>query len=163
MKIIQFGNQTRNFFKFFIPYARELHKSTNGGTRRRNGSSNLCMPGSSDPSFVKGKVVLCDRGVNARVVKGEVVKEAGGVGMILANTAASGEELVTHSHLIPTVAVGMKVGDVIRVYVWSSDKKATTVLSFGGTVLNVWSTGRRRWWRRLALVVGYGNAANHEA
>ncbi|XP_021714988.1 subtilisin-like protease SBT1.8 [Chenopodium quinoa] len=108
-----------------------------GGNGRRNGSSNLCMPGSLDSSLVKGKVVLCDRGVNARVEKGEVVKEAGGVGMILANTAASGEELVADSHLLPAVAVGMKMGDEIREYVRSAGNKATAVLSFGGTVLNV--------------------------
>ncbi|KAK9715649.1 hypothetical protein RND81_06G179500 [Saponaria officinalis] len=102
-----------------------------------NGSSNLCLPGTLDPSMVKGKVVLCDRGINARVEKGEVVKEAGGVGMILANTAASGEELVADAHLIPAVAVGMKNGNVIREYVRRSGKAATAVLSFGGTVLNV--------------------------
>ncbi|CAI9100737.1 OLC1v1037901C1 [Oldenlandia corymbosa var. corymbosa] len=101
-----------------------------------NTSSNLCLPGSLDPTQVKGKVVLCDRGVNARVEKGAVVKEAGGVAMILANTAASGEELVADSHLLPAVAVGKKLGDVIREYVRTS-KKPTAVLSFGGTVVNV--------------------------
>ncbi|CAO2823157.1 unnamed protein product [Amaranthus hypochondriacus] len=108
-----------------------------GNSGRRNGSSNLCMSGSLDPSLVQGKVVICDRGVNPRVEKGEVVKEAGGVGMILANTAANGEELVADSHLLPAVAVGLKVGDEIREYVRMAGKKATAVLSFGGTVLNV--------------------------
>ncbi|KAK9697326.1 hypothetical protein RND81_08G030300 [Saponaria officinalis] len=104
---------------------------------KTNGSSNLCLPGSLNPSLVKGKVVICDRGINARVEKGEVVKEAGGVGMILANTAASGEELVADAHMIPAVAVGMKVGNVIREYVRKAGNKATAMLSFGGTVLNV--------------------------
>ncbi|KAK6944734.1 Peptidase S8/S53 domain [Dillenia turbinata] len=49
-------------------------------------SCNLCLPGSLDPSWVRGKIVLCDRGVNARVEKGRVARDAGGVGMILANT-----------------------------------------------------------------------------
>nr|GEY53657.1 hypothetical protein [Tanacetum cinerariifolium] len=61
--------------------------------------------------LVKGKLVFCDRGVNPRVEKGQVVKEAGGVGMLLGNTAESEEELVADSHLLPTVAVGMKIGD----------------------------------------------------
>jgi hypothetical protein len=56
--------------------------------------------------------------------------------MILANTAESGEELVADSHLLPAVAVGRKVGDVIREYVMS-DPNPTAVLSFGGTVLDV--------------------------
>lgn len=99
-------------------------------------SSNLCMPGSLDPTVVTGKIVVCDRGVNARVEKGEVVKEAGGVGMILANTEASGEELVADSHLLPAVAVGRKMGDIIREYV-KTTRNPMAVLSFGGTVLNV--------------------------
>ena len=37
-----------------------------------NGSSNLCLPGSLNPIKAKGKVVLCDRGVNARVENREV-------------------------------------------------------------------------------------------
>lgn len=100
-----------------------------------NGSANLCLPGSLEPEFVRGKVVICDRGINARVEKGAVVRDAGGIGMILANTAASGEELVADSHLLPAVAVGKKAGDKIREYAKSANPKA--FLTFGGTVLNV--------------------------
>ena len=39
-----------------------------------------------DPAKVAGKIVVCDRGANARVNKSLAVKEAGGVGMILVNT-----------------------------------------------------------------------------
>ncbi|RAL51150.1 hypothetical protein DM860_005506 [Cuscuta australis] len=99
-------------------------------------SGNLCLRGSLDPKLVRGKVVLCDRGSNPRVEKGEVVKEAGGVGMIIANTEASGEELVADSHLLPAVAVGRTAGDAIRDYV-KRTKNPTAVLGFGGTVLNV--------------------------
>ncbi|KAK4266084.1 hypothetical protein QN277_027056 [Acacia crassicarpa] len=101
-----------------------------------NSSTSMCMPGSLDPSVVRGKVVICDRGINARVEKGAVVRDAGGVGMILANTAASGEELVADSHLLPALEVGRKVGDEIREYV-RTDPNPTAILSFGGTVLNV--------------------------
>lgn len=101
-----------------------------------NSSSNLCLAGSLDPTIVRGKVVVCDRGISARVEKGAVVRDAGGVGMILANTAATGEELVADSHLLPAMAVGRKVGDIIRKYV-ETDKNPTAVLRFGGTVLNV--------------------------
>ncbi|KAF7850202.1 hypothetical protein BT93_L5748 [Corymbia citriodora subsp. variegata] len=101
-----------------------------------NISGDLCLPGSLDPALTRGKVVLCDRGVNARVEKGQVVRDAGGVGMILANTAANGEELVADSHLIPAVAVGRKMGDVIREYV-KGNASPRAVLSFRGTVVNV--------------------------
>ncbi|BAT76884.1 Subtilisin-like protease [Vigna angularis] len=101
-----------------------------------NSSSSICMPGSLDPETVRGKVVVCDRGLNARVEKGTVVRDAGGVGMILANTAMSGEGLVADSHLVAAVAVGENAGDEIREYA-SLDPNPTAVLTFGGTVLNV--------------------------
>lgn len=101
-----------------------------------NHSANICMAGSLDPALVRGKVVICDRGISARVEKGKVVRDAGGIGMILANTAESGEELVADSHLLPAVAVGNTIGDEIREY-GSSDRNPTAVLSFGGTILNV--------------------------
>ncbi|CAJ1940517.1 unnamed protein product [Sphenostylis stenocarpa] len=103
---------------------------------RSNSSSSICMPGSLDPEAVRGKVVVCDRGLNARVEKGTVVRDAGGVGMILANTAMSGEGLVADSHLVAAVAVGESAGDEIREYALL-DPNPTAVLSFGGTVLNV--------------------------
>ncbi|KAE8678735.1 RING-box protein 1a-like [Hibiscus syriacus] len=70
-----------------------------------NSSSILCLTGSLDPALVRGKVVVCDRGTNARVEKGAVELDAGGIGMILANTPVSGEELVADSHLLPAVAI----------------------------------------------------------
>ncbi|CAL0314618.1 unnamed protein product [Lupinus luteus] len=103
---------------------------------KSNQSSSICTPGSLDSKLVRGKVVVCDRGVNARVEKGVVVKKAGGVGMILANTAQNGEESVADRHVLPAVAVGEITGDKIREYV-GSDPNPTVVLSFGGTVLNV--------------------------
>jgi hypothetical protein len=99
-------------------------------------ASKLCLSGTLDPASVRGKIVLCDRGVNARVEKGAVVKAAGGAGMVLANTAASGEELVADSHLLPAVAVGKLTGDKIRDYA-ARGGKPMAMLSFGGTILGV--------------------------
>jgi hypothetical protein len=47
----------------------------------------LCFSGTLDPAKVAGKIVACDRGVNARTDKSLAVMQAGGVGMILMNTA----------------------------------------------------------------------------
>nr|CAB3494819.1 unnamed protein product [Digitaria exilis] len=104
----------------------------------RDNASKLCLSGTLDPAAVRGKIVLCDRGVNARVEKGAVVKAAGGAGMVLANTAASGEELVADSHLLPAVAVGRTVGDKVREYASrGGGGRPMAMLSFGGTVLGV--------------------------
>lgn len=96
--------------------------------------SKFCYPGKLDPSKVKGKIVLCDRGGNARVEKGSAVKLAGGAGMILENLADSGEELIADSHLIPATMVGEKAGDKIRSYV-RSDPEPTATIIFRGTVV----------------------------
>ena len=54
-----------------------------------------------DPAKVAGKIVICDRGVTARVSKSVAVLEAGGVGMILVNVTAS--SLNADFHFVPTV------------------------------------------------------------
>ncbi|XP_019195343.1 PREDICTED: subtilisin-like protease SBT1.7 isoform X2 [Ipomoea nil] len=97
---------------------------------------NLCIDGSLDGEKVKGKIVLCDRGVNARVDKGAVVKAAGGAGMVLANTALQGEELVADAHLLPATSVGQKSGDAIKTYLFSDPNPTATIL-FQGTKVGV--------------------------
>jgi hypothetical protein len=47
----------------------------------------LCLAGSLDPAKVKDKIVVCTTGVNGKVEKGLVVKQAGGIGMVLCNDA----------------------------------------------------------------------------
>ena len=56
-----------------------------------------------DPAKVNGKIVLCERGVTARVNKSLAVSEAGGVGVVLANPSAN--SLNADFHYVPTVHV----------------------------------------------------------
>ncbi|CAD6237223.1 unnamed protein product [Miscanthus lutarioriparius] len=73
------------------------------GTKSRRQHSahwSLCLPGSLDPDKVKGKIVVCVRGVNARVEKGFVVKQAGGVGMVLCNDASTGDTVLADAHVL---------------------------------------------------------------
>ncbi|KAJ4706142.1 Subtilisin-like protease [Melia azedarach] len=98
--------------------------------------SSLCLEGTLDPRTVAGKIVICDRGISPRVQKGKVVKDAGGIGMILSNTAANGEELVADCHLLPAVAVGEIEGKEIKRYA-STSPKATATLTFLGTRLGI--------------------------
>jgi subtilisin family serine protease len=96
--------------------------------------SRLCIQGELDPKKVTGKIVLCERGSNARVAKGAAVKQAGGAGMILANTEESGEELIADSHLVPATMVGQTFGDKIKYYV-KTDPSPTATILFRGTVI----------------------------
>ncbi|KAL8466418.1 hypothetical protein ACS0TY_035494 [Phlomoides rotata] len=104
-------------------------------------SSSLCLEGSLDPNVVKGKIVLCDRGINSRAAKGEVVKKSGGVGMILANGVFDGEGLVADCHVLPATAVGAEAGDEIRKYIQSASRSKsstpTATIIFRGTRLHV--------------------------
>jgi subtilisin family serine protease len=76
----------------------------------------LCMPDTLDPAKVGGKVVLCLRGVNDRIEKSQVVKAAGGVGMILYNPSDA-QDTDTDIHWVPSVHVnktdGLKVKQAI--------------------------------------------------
>jgi subtilisin family serine protease len=120
------GNSLPGTLTPFI-YAANASNSTNG---------NLCMMGTLTPEKVAGKIVLCDRGQNARVQKGAVVKAAGGIGMVLANTDANGEELVADAHLLPATAVGEKNGDAIKSYLHSDPNPTATIL-FEGTKVGI--------------------------
>ncbi|CAA0836660.1 Subtilisin-like protease SBT1.7 [Striga hermonthica] len=97
-----------------------------------------CQIGYLIPELVKGKIVVCDRGINDRVEKGLAVKYAGGAGMILANTKDNREEILADAHILPAIAVGQIAGDEIKKYIYSSQNnnlKAT--FQFGGTRLGV--------------------------
>jgi subtilisin family serine protease len=76
-----------------------------------------------DPAKVAGKIVFCDRGVTARVNKSLAVQEAGGVGMVLANTSAS--SLNADFHSVPSVHVSHLDRPAIKAYVATPGATAT--------------------------------------
>ncbi|XP_062194834.1 subtilisin-like protease SBT1.5 [Phragmites australis] len=102
-------------------------------------SASMCLDGSLDPAAVRGKILVCDRGVNSRAAKGDVVHRAGGVGMVLANGVFDGEGLVADCHVLPATAVGAASGEKLRKYIASSTKQrpATGTILFEGTHLGV--------------------------
>ena len=93
-----------------------------------------CYMGSLEPSKVQGKIVVCDRGGNARVEKGSAVKLAGGLAMIMANTEESGEELLADAHLLAATMVGQTAGDKIKEYI-KLIPYPTATIEFRGTVI----------------------------
>ena len=83
----------------------------------------LCAIGSLDPSVVTGKIVVCDRGIYARVDKSYAVMEAGGIGMVLANVTPA--SINADLHYVPTVHVDEVAGDAIRAYAQTDGATAT--------------------------------------
>ncbi|KAI4354954.1 hypothetical protein L6164_003774 [Bauhinia variegata] len=95
--------------------------------------SQFCIRGSLDPKLVRGKIVVCDRGINGRTQKGESVKMAGGAGMLLINSENEGEELFADPHVLPATSLGASAGKAIRGYIISA-KRPTASISFKGTM-----------------------------
>ena len=90
-----------------------LIDSANAGLPGQDGT--LCVSGTLDPAKVTGKIVLCQRGVNARLDKSLAVKEAGGVGMILWNPSPNSLDADFHS--VPSIAVDTPTGQAVKAYI----------------------------------------------
>ncbi|XP_042008706.1 subtilisin-like protease SBT5.6 isoform X1 [Salvia splendens] len=98
--------------------------------------SGQCLPGSLSSKTAKGKIVLCLRGNGTRVGKGMEVKRAGGIGFILGNSLANGDELAADAHILPATAVNYQNSLKIMDYIHSS-KTPTAYIVPGTTVLDI--------------------------
>ena len=83
----------------------------------------LCVPGSLDPADVTGKIVLCDRGVIARIDKSLAVKQAGGAGMVMTNTSPIGTN--ADLHFVPTVHLESTDRAAVKAYAATPGATAT--------------------------------------
>ena len=63
---------------------------------------------------------MCIRGKNARVEKGEAVRRAGGVGLVLANDEASGNEMIADAHVLLATHITYTDGIALLVYLNST-------------------------------------------
>jgi subtilisin family serine protease len=90
------------------------------------GEPELCFSGTLDPAKVAGKIVLCKRGVNARVDKSLAVQEAGGAGMILYN-ASDAQEFDADFHFVPTIHINNTNGLAIKSYIASAGSPTASI------------------------------------
>ncbi|XP_049398859.1 subtilisin-like protease SBT1.1 [Solanum stenotomum] len=93
----------------------------------------FCTNGTLSSRLVKGKIVVCEKGINARAEKGEQVKIAGGAGMIMVNRVDEGDELYADAHVLPATSLGASAGITIKNYI-NLTKTATASIKFEGTV-----------------------------
>ncbi|EEF40155.1 Xylem serine proteinase 1 precursor, putative [Ricinus communis] len=89
--------------------------------------TNQCLPNSLSPDKVKGKIVLCMRGAGMRVGKGMEVKRAGGVGYILGNSPANGNDVSVDAHVLPGTAVTSDQAIEILKYIKSTENPTATI------------------------------------
>ncbi|MCB0044279.1 MAG: S8 family serine peptidase [Caldilineaceae bacterium] len=92
----------------------------------------LCL-GSFAAGTFDGEIVVCDRGVNARVDKGLNVMEGGAGAMILGNTE-EGQGLMNDVHYLPAIHVDVDVANPLREWLAGGDSHMGTIT---GAVLDV--------------------------
>ena len=88
-----------------------------------------CFANALDSTAAIGKIVVCDRGVTARVDKSAEVKRVGGVGMVLLNTSAAANNLVADFHSVPAVHLALAERASIYAYVTGAGAAATGTIS----------------------------------
>lgn len=81
-----------------------------------NTAARLCFLGALDPAKVAGKIVVCDRGTNARVEKSQEVFNRGGAGMILVNASAAANDTIEDAHFVSTVHLPLANRAAVRDY-----------------------------------------------
>lgn len=84
------------------------------------GEALLCKAGTLDPKKAKGKILVCLRGDNARVDKGEQAALVGAVGMVLANNEVSGNEILADPHVLPASQINYSDGLALFSYINST-------------------------------------------
>lgn len=90
-------------------------------------SSGMCLNPFPAGTFEATDVVLCERGVIARVLRGDYVQAGGGGAVILYN-AVPDQDIDTDNYVIPAVHVSNEFGLAIKNYL--SGKEGQVMLSF---------------------------------
>ncbi|MCO5596410.1 hypothetical protein L7F22_050472 [Adiantum nelumboides] len=113
-----------------LVYSGDVHLPTANASAGR-----LCFRGSLDPKQVKGKIVACVRGVNPRVEKGSVVKEAGGVGLLLLNQPSDADEVISDPHVLPASQLPAAQALSVLTYINKSRSSAKAFITHPTTLL----------------------------
>lgn len=83
---------------------------------RSTGDARYCLTGALDPAGAAGKVVVCDRGVSARLDKGKEVKRAGGTAMVLVNVPGGATGVTEDLHVLPAVHLESTAWSALHAY-----------------------------------------------
>ncbi|MCB9134926.1 MAG: S8 family serine peptidase [Anaerolineales bacterium] len=81
-----------------------------------------------------GEIVICDRGIYARVDKGANVLAGGAGGYVLANDIGNGNSLVADPHFLPAVHIGYDDGVTLKT--WVADGGSDHMGAISGTIVD---------------------------
>ncbi|KAJ3695364.1 hypothetical protein LUZ60_000741 [Juncus effusus] len=123
--------QPKNWTKHMVPL---VYLGSNG-----NIEAGRCNNDTLDTKLVRGKIVVCDRGGNGRIEKGQNVLKAGGIGMILINSKDYKYSINADKHVLPASHLNFQDGEKIKNYMRSTANPTATFF-FRGVVTHVpWS------------------------
>ncbi|KAL1143472.1 hypothetical protein V6Z11_A11G162900 [Gossypium hirsutum] len=88
----------------------------------------FCQAGAIDPKKATGKVLVCLRGLNGGVEKGQQAALAGAVGMILANDIFTDNEILVEAHVLPASNINYTDGLTVFTYI-NSTKNPTAYIT----------------------------------
>ncbi|KAJ8748211.1 hypothetical protein K2173_000619 [Erythroxylum novogranatense] len=80
----------------------------------------LCKDGTLDQEKAKGKILVCLRGINARVDKGKQAALAGAVAMVLANSELNANDVNADPHVLPVAQLTYLDGVAVFNYINST-------------------------------------------
>ncbi|CAN1817726.1 Subtilisin-like protease SBT5.3 [Linum perenne] len=112
--------------------SKKFHPLINAVAAKASGASEssarrYCNVGSLDPSKVKGKIVFCLRsGVD--VQKSYVVEQAGGVGVVLANSFSAA--ITPQAHFLPTSTISKEDGDSVLKYISNASSPIAYIIGY---------------------------------
>ncbi|MGH8041250.1 MAG: S8 family serine peptidase [Rudaea sp.] len=109
----------------------------------------LCGTGATDypptgksnpfpPGTFHGQIVICDRGIYARVEKGYNVKLGGAGGYILANAQSDGEATISDNHYLPAVHLGYSEGVALKNWVATAGTHSGTIAGVSADLENAY-------------------------
>ncbi|KAK4728623.1 hypothetical protein R3W88_021611 [Solanum pinnatisectum] len=94
-----------------------------------------CRPGSLTDPAIRGKMIICLAGGGVPGVdKGQAVKDAGGVGMVIINRQSYGVTKSADAHVLPALDVSYADGTKILAYMNSTSNPVATI-TFQGTII----------------------------
>jgi hypothetical protein len=109
-----------------------------------------------DPAKVGGKIVLCDRGVNALVNKSLAVAQAGGIGMVLTNVSGGATTTLALMHSVPAVHVAYTAANYAALHA-AADAGATAAIAQATIIFNVAAPFTASFSSRGPLLAGGGD------
>ena len=126
-QVVELGNGARYVGASTTPSLPTLTSLVTAGSVKLASAAasdaNRCFAGTLDPAKATGKVVVCDRGVSARIDKSFEVKRAGGVGMVLANVGPN--SLNGDFHAVPATHITDVDAAAVKAYITSAGASAT--------------------------------------